>query len=71
MMISRLSPIDHAQLIAATETARQRMADRERDRATWRDSARGDGPVHIGVVLRAVLARLGLSMPSREADQHG
>ena len=70
MILSRLSHTDHARLIAATEAARQRMADRERDGASRRNTERDDGPVHISVVIRAVLTRLGLPMPSREADQH-
>lgn len=70
-MNSSISPIDHARLIAASEAAHQRMADRARDRALWSASARHDAPVHISVIIRAVLARLGLPMPSQEAEHHG
>lgn len=51
---------DHARLTAATDAARQRMADHERDLASWRDSERHDGTEHISVVLRAVLVMRGL-----------
>lgn len=67
MRISPLTYADHALLVAATEAAHHRMKKRDRD--SWPPAERHDGPVQIGVIIRAVLARLGLPMPSQEADR--
>jgi hypothetical protein len=54
-----LSDADRSALIAATETAKQRMQIFDRD--SWPKSERDHGPVHNSVVIAEWLAIHGLS----------